>query len=58
MRKIPRTKRHKYPVYRLGRNVNNEGRQNMTTEYEISLCEVREEDEHYQNNFPGAITAN
>ena len=45
MRKIPRTKREKHPIYRLEREIKNEGRKKKATEYEIAFCEVRDEDE-------------
>ena len=45
MSKIPRTKREKHPIYRLEREIKNEGRKKKATEYEIAFCEVREEDE-------------
>ena len=45
------TKREKHAVYRIEKNVNNEGRKKKSTEFELVFCEFhKEEDETKQDD--------
>ena len=44
MKKITQTKRKKEPIYRLTRSDDSQGRQGMSSSYEIAICDSAEND--------------